>query len=116
MGKVKTHSFRNEDKVLAGLSICTCPVCVLDIERVMDWQAAGLAALFAVDAALLVRRFRRRGNWLITSALMPRLYLALIFGAVAMGALSLTERIGYLRVGVGFLLVVEIINHLVNWR
>lgn len=82
----------------------------------MDWQAAGLAALFAIDSALLVRRFKRRGNWLIASALMPRLFLILVYGAVALGNLPLEDRVGYIRASLLFLLVVEIVNHLVNWH
>lgn len=82
----------------------------------MDWQAAGLAALFVIDSALLVRRFKRHGNWLIASALMPRLFFVLIYVAVATGNLPLEDRVGYVRVGFFFLLVVEIVNHLVNWH
>jgi len=82
----------------------------------MDWQAAGIAFLFAVDVALLARRFRRRGNWLITSALMPRLYLALIYVAITAGSFPLENRAGYVRLGLMFLLLVEILNHVVNWR
>ena len=82
----------------------------------MDWQAAGLVALFVADSALLARRFKRHGNWLITSAIMPRLYMALIYGLVAFGYLSLVERAVYLRIGLLFLLLVEIANHIINWR
>lgn len=82
----------------------------------MDWQAAGLSALLVIDSALLVRRFKRRDNWLIISAMMPRLYLSLIYGAVALGSLTLVERAAYLRAGLLFLLAVEILNHIVNWH
>ena len=83
---------------------------------ILDWQAAGIALLFAVDVALLARRFKRRGNWLITSALMPRLYLALLYIAIASGSLALEDRVGYVRLGLMFLLLVEVLNHVVNWR
>ena len=53
---------------------------------------------------------------LIFSATIPRLYLAIIFGAVAIGALSLVDRVVYLRFGIGFLLVIEIISRFVDRR
>ncbi len=82
----------------------------------MDWQAVGLAVLLAIDALLLIRRFKQRGNWLIISAMMPRLYMALIYSIVAIGNLSLVDRAAYLRIGLYFLLLVEILNQIINWR
>lgn len=82
----------------------------------MDWYAAFIALLLAADSFLLIRRFSRRRNWLIFSAMMPRLYLAIMYLSVAMGRLSLTDRVMYLRFALVFLLLVEIVNHIVTWN
>ena len=82
----------------------------------MDWTALLLSSLLIFSSIQLAHRFWRRRNWLIFSAIVTRLYLAIIWVAVTIGALSMEERVVWLRFGVGFLVFIEIISRFINHR
>lgn len=82
----------------------------------MDVQAGLIFLLFALDAALLLRRYFKRRNLYIAAAFVPRLYLCVIYGWTFLFAPLLEARVVPVRFGLAYLILTEIINHLLTWR
>lgn len=81
----------------------------------MDFLAWAVALAFGIDGALLLRRFVLRRNWLIFSAIMPRLALAIIYSARAMDRMG-DEAFFYNRLALIFMGMVAIAIHVLAWN
>lgn len=82
----------------------------------MDVQAGLIFLFLTIDSVMLLRRYFKRRNLYIMAAFVPRLYLAVIYGWIFSFSPLLEVRTIPVRLGLIYLILTEIINHLLTWN